>query len=527
MVIDDDGAALRQFELWSLREDVSVEPEPGDGPVRLHGRWGEVTVERPPPLVREALLRMRLGPVSLGNAFSAREVPAERAVLYDVLETLQPLVVRSLGLESGQPLLSVVPLTTRARFLPVPLAGDVPFRLSTFAELRTDGREYRLESPLALHRVVLHRPEAVELIAHLAAATTSAAFAAAPAPVAPSAVAAALAYLAAAGMVVLAQVPPGRPPVFAEDTDPALIGWSPTDLMFHTRSTLGRHDHDFGITYPTGEAVPPEPVIKPQADRYVPLHRPRWEDMCAADPPLCAAVEGRRSMRRYAADPITVAQLGDLLYRTARVRSVLAVTPGGYGGAQAPGGGDELSDRPYPSHGGCHELELYVTVGDCAGLPRGIYHYDPLGHRLEPVSADRAIVNEQLNNARVTAAMDGPPPVIITMTARFRRLSWKYEGMAFRLTLMHAGVLIQNLYLVCTAMRLAPCAIGAVCADTTARGFGTDWRVEPSVAQFIVGAEPSTRDQDPATRPEGSDGTWRDVNDAQWAGLGRACRGRR
>jgi len=522
----DNGAALSRFELWSLREDVSVEPEPGDGPVRLHGRGGEVTIERPPPLVREALLRMRLGPVSLGNAFSAREAPAERAALFDVLETLQPLVVRSLGLESGQPLLSVVPLTGRARFRPVRLAADVPLRLSTFAELRTDGSEYHLESPLALHRVVLHRPEAVELIAHLAAPTTPAAFTAALATVAPSGVAAALAYLAGAGMVVRAQAPPSHPPVFAEDTDPALIGWSPTDLMFHTRSTLGRHDRDFGITYPTGETVSPEPVVKPQADRYVPLHQPRWEDMCAADPPLCAAVEGRRTMRRHAADPITVAQLGDLLYRTARVRSVLAVAPGGQGGPQAPRGGDELSDRPYPSHGGCYELELYVTAGDCTGLPRGIYHYDPLGHRLEPVSADRAIVSGQLNAARVPTAMDGQPPVLITMTARFRRLSWKYEGMAFRLVLMHAGALIQNLYLVCTAMGLAPCAVGAVCQDTTARGFGTDWRVEPSIAQFIVGAEPAARDQDPDGRPEGSDGTWRDVNDAQWAGLGRARRRR-
>ena len=131
----DNGAALSQ---------ARIEPEPGDGPVRLHGRGGEVTIERPPPLVREALLRMRLGPVSLGNAFSAREAPAERAALFDVLETLQPLVVRSLGLESGQPLLSVVPLTGRARFRPVRLAADVPLRLSTFAELRTDGSEYHL-----------------------------------------------------------------------------------------------------------------------------------------------------------------------------------------------------------------------------------------------------------------------------------------------------------------------------------------------------------------------------------------------
>ncbi len=326
-----------------------------------------------------------------------------------------------------------------------------------------------------------------------------------------------LEYLAAAGMVVVAQTAAAGSPVFSEDTDPALAGWSPVDLTFHACSTLGRHDHDFGITYPGGADAAAEPVVKPQASQYISLQRPHWEDLHEADPPLTAVIEARRSVRRYAAEPMTVAELGELLYRTARVRSLITIPPDADGEAGGPAAGVELSDRPYPSGGARYELELYVTAGECAGLRPGIYHYDPLDHRLEPVNSDRAALAELLGCARLAAAMEDPPPVLITMTARFGRLSSKYEGLAYRLALLHVGVLIQTLYLVCTAMRLAPCALGAVSVDAAARAFGTDWRTEPCVGQFMVGRAPGLADRDTSW--------WRDVNDARWADLARSRTG--
>jgi SagB-type dehydrogenase family enzyme len=523
MTTDHDRAAppRRRPELWSLREDVNVELDSDDGPVRLRGRWGDVTIYQPSPLAREALSRMRLGPISLENAISGPEaappdsdaVAAQGQELRGVFEQLQPLIIRSLRLDSGQPLLSVVPLTIRSRFHPLPLAAGIPIRLSTFAELRTDGNAYCIESPLALHRILLHRAEAMMLIASLASPITPAALATSV-PLTGQLTAAALDYLAAAGMVVQARSPSGSLPVFAEDTDPALVGWSPIDMMFHTRSTLGRHDHNFGITYPTGETVPAEPVVKPQANQYIELHRPRWEDLCESDPPLTAAIEGRRSMRRHGVRPITVTDLGDLMYRTARVRSLITSEADGQRVSADPGAGYELSDRPYPSGGACYEIEFYITVGNCDGLAPGVYHYDPLGHRLEPLGEDRRAVDELLSCAGVAAAMDRPPPVLISMTVRFRRLSWKYEGLAYRMVLMHVGVLIQSLYLVCTAMRLAPCALGLVSIEAAARAFGTDWRVEPCVGQFIVGGAPD------GSGPDISQ--WRNVNDADWADLARA-----
>jgi SagB-type dehydrogenase family enzyme len=500
-----DDAVLsmaKHYELWSLREDVTVESGPGDGPLRLRGRWGDVTVRQPSRLVCEALSRMSLGPVSLENAIGppgGGDARAEWEDLQRALDRLNPLIVRSLRQESGDPLLSVVPLAARSRFRPVPLPPGVPVRMSVYARLRADGRECNIESPLALHRVVLHQAEAVRLIAPLMSPITPAAYLAAVASADPAA-GNVLEYLVAAGMAVVGQPSEGNTFAFAEDRDPATVGWSQIDMMFHTRSTLGRHDHDFGATCPI---APLEPLVKPQADQYVPLHRPRFEDLRATDPPLTAVIEGRRSHRRHGPSAITAEQIGDLLYRTARVRRL---------SMPAPDDASGHTDRPYPSGGDAYELELYVTVGTCAGLARGVYHYDPLGHRLEPVDADRMAVEELLSAARVAAGTDAPPPVLITMTARFRRLSWRYEGLAYRLVLLNAGTLMQNLYLVSTAMRLAPCAIGAVCIDTATRAFGTDWRVEPCVAQFMVGRQSEAPHDGRA---------WSDVNDGWWADAAR------
>jgi SagB-type dehydrogenase family enzyme len=520
----DLGPGTRStYELWSLREDVDVELGPAGSLVRLRSPWGEFTIPQPPPPVREALHRMRLGPVSLENIPGAGienyRNSGPRQQLFQVLERLQPLIVRSVKLATGQPLLSVVPLTPRSVFRRAPLSPDALVRLSAFAELRTDGREYRLESPLALHRVLLHRAEAIQLIGMLAGPSDPAEVTAVLGRLEPAATAA-LEYLIAAGMVAQAGVPSdpamGEAPVFAEDRELALAGWSPADLTFHASSTLGRNDRPCGATYPMDGAGVPlsgEPVVKTAGPRpAVTLHRPRWDDLCASDPPLTVAVEGRRSVRDHGGDPVTVTEVGDLLYRTSRVRW-LGDTREASGLAPRVVAIRELSDRPYPGAGACYELELYLTVGRCSGLRRGVYHYDPLGHLLEPVSFDPATVDELLMFAGAGVGMDSEPQVVITLTARIRRVSWKYEGLPYRLVLMNAGVLIQNLYLVCTAMRLAPCALGCVSSEMAARAFGADWRTEPGIVQFTVGR---------AAADDGHPGSWHSANDGDWADQARA-----
>lgn len=512
-------------ELWSLREDVSVEAEPG-GLIRLRNRWGAVTIQRATPVVEDALHRMSLGPVSLRNvvgtgrpsgAWEQREAKTDTRTLYQALGGLQSLVVRSLALDSGQALLSVVPLTPGSRFHPVPLPPRLPVRLSRFAQIRTDGNEYRLESSIARHRVLLHRPEALWLIGSLARPITVAGCVDAfPGHV--PVLAAALSYLRAAGMLAAADDEEDQEaPAFPEDGDAALAGWSAVDLMFHTRSTLGGHDEDVGATFPMERS--PEPVVKPSmGGAQIPLYRPGWTELLANDPPLSVAIEGRSSVRGYAETPVTAAELGELLYRAARVRSVSNFsTPGRRVVATEPPdeAGAERSDRPYPSGGACHELELYVTVGQCDGLEQGVYHYDPLNHMLELINPDQRVAGALLKCASKMAGMNSLPPLLITLTARIGRLSWKYEGLVYSLVLKHVGVLTQNLYLVSTAMRLGPCALGSAHIDLTAQAFGVDWRIEPSVGQFIVGHMPAGQASRGADPQSANDAWWADAA-AEW-----------
>lgn len=508
----DDGPLHGATELWSLREDVHVRIESAQSPVLLISEWGNVTIHRPSPEVREALRRMQLGPVSLENVLRSVETPGDGAWdpshgipsltrLHDALDRLQPLIIRSLGFEHGQPLISVVPMTPQARFRPVRLPANSRVRLSVFARLQTDGHEYHVESPLSVHRALLHRPEAIALLGSLGRPVSVAASASSW-PGTESLAADLLAYLAAAEIVVDASR--------GEPGNASVLGWSPEDLAFHTRSSRGRHDRPVGRTYPMGREGSPEPVTKPRAaGPSIALHRPTWESLIEKDPSLAVAMEARRSIRAYGTEAVPAEEVGDLLYRAARVRAVVVPPPADGESADHGARDAKLSNRPYPGGGACYELEIYVTLGNCDGISPGTYHYDPLGHLLEPVNSDRNTTNALLGAAGHCAGLDVPPPILITLTARVQRLSWKYEGIVYATVMKDAGILLQNLYLAATAMRLAPCAIGSVNIDGTARAFGVDWRTEPSVAQFILGRAPKT--------PPRREWEWTPVNDAQWA----------
>jgi SagB-type dehydrogenase family enzyme len=490
-------------ELWSLREDVLMESDAADDSVVLCGRWGSLVVRNPGEPVRKLLYRMQLGPVSLDNVLAGADgteragIAARRARLLVALERLQPLIVRSVAARGTEhPLMSMVPIARWARFQTQAVALDLPVRLSAYAALRSDGADTVVESPLSLHRVVLHRVEAAWIVATLARPCTPRE-AARILPLPGGLVQDVIAYLVAAGIVVQGDVEPeaGRT-VFAEDEDPALRGWTAVDLAFHAHSTQGRHDGDFGATYPFGAGSGPEPVVKqwpPNAVRHR-LHQPRLAEVIAADPPFTAVLESRRSSRTFGSDGFTARELGELLFRTARTRATRERSDGD--AHHAP-----LADRPYPGGGALHELEFYLAVHDCPGIERGVYAYDSAAHELVEVCMSPDAVDSLAAQARYAAGLDGPPPVLILMTARFRRISWKYTGLSYALILKDVGVAMQTLYLVGTAMGLATCAIGGSEIDESSRILGLDWLVESSVGLFMVGAPAADRLTGGESRP--------------------------
>ena len=90
--------------------------------------------------------------------------------------------------------------------------------------------------------------------------------------------------------------------------------------------------------------------------------------------------------------------------------------------------------------------------------------------------------------AAMTATIGRLPQVLLVITARFQRIQWKYQSMAYALILKNVGALYQTMYLVATAMGLAPTALGGGHSDLFATAAGLDYLAETSVGEFMLGS---------------------------------------
>ncbi|MEV0678935.1 SagB family peptide dehydrogenase [Actinosynnema sp. NPDC050436] len=476
-----DGV-LSLVRLWSFQEDVLLELDSERGTAVAVSDRGEtgVAVDR---AVGEALRRMVLGPVSPDNVLRPRHLGGEPewALFASVLDRLCDVVVHSAAGQDGRPLLSAAPVGARARFVLPLLQPRDRVRLSRFAVLRPCGGELLVESPLAPYRVRLHRHLAVRVATALSAATTVVDLATALRVTRPV-VTDLVAYLVAAGVVLRGdRDPPAGRTGFAEDHDPVLARWTGHDLHFHTATRHGRGDGPSGAVYPLAGRTPPPPALRPpRPGRAVPLPRPDLAARAATDPPLVAVVEAERGAGPPGVRAPSCAELGELLYRTARVRRTTRALVDG-----VPA--HEVGDRPHVDWLGLYELELYLCVDRCDGLARGLYHYDPAGHALTALDADDEGLGELLDGTRVAVGADDRPPVLITVTLRTDRSSWVYRDTGYAMALTHVGALQQLLHLTARAMGLGPLVPPFGPGDVADRVLGLDWRAETAVGECAVG----------------------------------------
>jgi oxazoline/thiazoline dehydrogenase len=351
----------------------------------------------------------------------------------------------------------------------VPLQLDQRYQLSRFAYSRRDGEgSTYLESPLAHARLRLERPLVGSVLWWLGKAVTLRELLALLPGEDKEELTGLLAVLVLGKFVFLEGSVEGGE---------AGEQWEFHDLLFHSRSRLGRHDNPVGGTYRFGSRLAPQPVVKDrEGGGEIGLYRPDMGRLCVTDASLTEVLEGRASLREYGEDAVTVRQLGEFLYRVARVKEV----EGGELG--------EWSRRPYPGAGACYELEWYLTIERCEGLGPGFYWYHPLRHALVLVHEANKETERQLADARESVGGDAGLQVLITLAARFQRVSWKYESLAYALILKDVGVVYATMYLVATAMGLAPCALGVGDADLFVRLAGTEYLQETSVGEFLLGS---------------------------------------
>jgi SagB-type dehydrogenase family enzyme len=266
--------------------------------------------------------------------------------------------------------------------------------------------------------------------------------------------------------------------------DDHLVLWDFHDLVFHARSTEGRHANPLGGLYPYVGIMNPLPAVRPPwPGKNIDLR-----EFSAAPSEGFSAVEKllreRHSTREFDEQrPITLAELSRFLDKTARVVSELK-TP-----LDPEGGGPMLTHtmRPYPSAGASYELELYLAIDTCEGLPRGFYHYDAGGHTLVPIDVRTREFEALLKGAQLAMDATAAPQILFTIAARFGRISWKYSSIAYGLILRDVGVLIQTFYLMATDMGLGGCAIGSINVELFAKMTGIEFHVEGPVGQFAIG----------------------------------------
>jgi len=172
------------------------------------------------------------------------------------------------------------------------------------------------------------------------------------------------------------------------------------------------------------------------SDQPVPLPRPELHGTMALE----QALQQRRSRREFAAAPLALRDVAQVLWA-------------------AQGVTDARGLRTAPSAGALAPLEIYLVAGNVSDLPAGVYRYQPAAHTLAAVQAGDL-------RSQVTASALGQPalreaPATLLIAGVYSRTRQRYGDRAERYVHIEVGHAAQNIYLQCTARGLATVLIGS------------------------------------------------------------------
>ena len=188
----------------------------------------------------------------------------------------------------------------------------------------------------------------------------------------------------------------------------------------------------------------------PVADTVVKLPRPALDGSVSVE--KCLAQ--RRSVRQYADQPLTLAEVSQLLWAAYGITRPVPDLPQLHGGI-----------RTAPSAGALYPLELYVVAGNVTGLAPGVYRYRPETHDLAlAATGDK---RPALFHAAASQTCVRDAPASIVYSAVFSHTTGKYGDRGRqRYVCMDLGHSAENVYLQCGSLGLGTCAIGAFHDDS-------------------------------------------------------------
>lgn len=148
----------------------------------------------------------------------------------------------------------------------------------------------------------------------------------------------------------------------------------------------------------------------------------------------------RRSVREYTTEPLELFEISQLLWAAQ--------------GITHPSG-----KRTAPSAGALYPLEIYLVAGSAEDLASGVYKYIPAEHALaRKLDHDP---RSELFNAALDQSAVADAPILIVLTAVYKRTATKYGSRGDRYVHMEVGAAAQNIYLQAESMDLGTVFIGA------------------------------------------------------------------
>lgn len=167
---------------------------------------------------------------------------------------------------------------------------------------------------------------------------------------------------------------------------------------------------------------------------------------------LAQTIAQRRSCRRFAPEPLTLEQLGQLLWAAQGVTS-------------------ERGFRAAPSAGACYPLELYAV------LPSGVFWYLAPSHALtKTAAADR---RSRLVQAALGQRFVGEAAAVLALIGVYERTTGRYGERGRRYVHLDAGCAAENVHLQAEALNLGSVAVGAFDDDAVAAVLGLTGGEQP------------------------------------------------